>query len=97
MEPGPASTVEERSLRKNFVRGDRGSKLAVEESFQMLRALYLTGVSTYRTSQSTHATSISEWLYAATNHCMKGNVARINWPIISLRNSTNTKLQPVGR
>ena len=26
--PGPASTVEERSLRKIFVRGDRGSNLA---------------------------------------------------------------------
>ena len=37
--PGPASTVEERSLRKNSVRGDRGSKLAVGDfSFQMLYA-----------------------------------------------------------
>ena len=32
--PGPASTVEERSLRKIFVRGDRGSIPAKEASFQ---------------------------------------------------------------
>ena len=61
--PGPASTVEERSLRKNFVRGDRGSKLAVDLSFQtrsFLRTKGLTETSNIRTSQSFHATSTSE-------------------------------------
>ena len=33
-QPGPASTVEERSLRKFFARGDRGSIPAEDVSFQ---------------------------------------------------------------
>ena len=33
-QPGPARTVGERSLRKIFVRGDRGSNLAEGASFQ---------------------------------------------------------------
>ena len=32
--PGPASSVEDRSLRKIFVQGDRGSNLAEDLTFQ---------------------------------------------------------------
>ena len=44
--PGPASLVEDRSLRKNFVRGDRGSKLAVGDFFSDALSKHK-----YRTSQ----------------------------------------------
>ena len=38
---GPASTVGEHSLRKIFVRGDRGSNLAEDASFQTAKRTYM--------------------------------------------------------
>ena len=83
--PGPASTVEERSLRKNFVRGDRGSKLAVGDFFSdafRKKHKYLA-VLQYRTSQSTLATSIG-MAVAAIYYCMKRNVILKIGPMTSL-------------
>ena len=39
--PGPAGTVEEHSLPKIFVRGDRGSIPAEEASFQTAKRTYV--------------------------------------------------------
>ena len=50
-----ASTVGERLLRKNFVRGDRGSKLTVDLLFGCFTHIYVADFQ-YQTSQSTHAT-----------------------------------------
>ena len=36
--PGPASSVDERSLRKIFIRGDRGLNLAEDLTFQSRNA-----------------------------------------------------------
>ena len=57
--PGPASTVEERSLRKIFVRGDRGS-IPAEDYFSdaiINSQCMFDGKSNYRTGSSNLATS----------------------------------------
>ena len=65
---GPASTVEEHSLRNISVRGDRGSILTDEISFQTrsflakIFAQMFDGNSSNRTSSSYLTTSISERL-----------------------------------
>ena len=79
--PGPASTVEERSLRKIFVRGDRGSNLT--ERIYLFRRVRERKKSLMETSNEIGL--VTSYLATSTRksccdqfYCIKGNVAWIN-------------------
>ena len=82
--PGPASTVEERLLRKIFVRGDRGS-IPAEDYFSdaIIRNMF-DGKSNYRTGSSNLATSIRKGCSGKIYYCMKRNVALEIGPMTKL-------------
>ena len=98
LKPGPASTVEERSLRKSSSEGTAVRSPLKEASFQArinlqyARTIIPTNLDGFFQSRNLDPKKL---LPIKKFYCMKGNVAWINWSIILLRNST-TILQPVS-
>ena len=82
--PGPASTGEERSLRKIFVRGDRGS-IPAEDYFSdaIIRNACLTENPTIGRVLPISQPRLEKAVAAEIYYCMKRNVALKIGPMTS--------------
>ena len=89
-QPGPASLVEEHSLRKRFFQGDCGSIPAEGSFFSDAIFSSLKKIASHkglteilsRTGSSNHAT-LSSQLLQTTYYCMKRNIALKIGPMTS--------------